>query len=225
MSYSATLQVQYFLAQSAIFLTIGYPQGVPTRAENRTRTLVGLGDAAVELIEKHGPSVTIDQIAERAGVSRRTVFRHVESKEELVFVEPILWFGVFDEALDHDIHPLTERLRLASRAIGEYIDANPERPRRSFLLAATHPELLRGFNAVYQRWVDRMSAEALIDIDEPTAQDRFRARVIGSAIMGMVDAVTREWLLSPTGEAFTDIHDRGFGILEPLFSQDVTSLP
>lgn len=190
---------------------------MPTRAEHRTRTLTGLGDAAVELIETQGPGVTIDQIAERAGVSRRTVFRYVGAKEELVFVEPILWFAVFDQALNHDLHPLTERLRLASRAIAEHIDAAPERPRRAFLLAATHPELIRGFNAVYQQWIDRVSVEALHDIAQPTAEDHFRARVIGSAIMGMVDAVTREWLLSPSGESFTDIYDRGFSIVEPLF--------
>ncbi len=54
-----------------------------TRAEHRRTTLLRLSDAAIERFAADGASATIDAIAKQAGMSRRTVFRYVDSKEEL----------------------------------------------------------------------------------------------------------------------------------------------
>ena len=188
-----------------------------SRAEHRRTTLLTLGSAAVELFEQHGPAVTIDAIAERAGVSRRTIFRYVDGKEELAFVHPILWFDVFDRALDDaESEPLADRLRIASQAIAAVIDLDPEPPRRAFIVAAANPQLLRGFNAVYQRWVDRV-ARAVAD-DPMTGDDPFRARIVGSAVMGMVDAVTRQWVMSPPEVTYAEVCTEGYEALAPLFT-------
>ncbi|MEL6983864.1 MAG: helix-turn-helix domain-containing protein, partial [Actinomycetota bacterium] len=163
-----------------------------TRAENRRATLLALSEAAIDLFESDGPTVTVDAIAERAGVSRRTVFRHVESKEELAFIHPLLWFDAFDAALAaNEQVPVGERLRLASMAIAAEIDADPEPPRRAFLVASVHPGLYRGFQSLYQRWVDRI-AEVVAQADAKTiaaggsatdvSADPFRARIVGSAV-------------------------------------------
>lgn len=193
-----------------------------TRAEHRHAVLTNLGDAAVSLFETKGPSVTIDTIAERAGVSRRTVFRYVESKEDLAFIQPVLWLDVFEAGLataenDEDIN-LAERLRKASRDIALYIDADPDRPRRAFIVAGLNPELQKGFTGIFQRWVDRIAAEVLATGDANNSDHRFRARIIGSAIMGMVDAVTREWVLSPPDVAFVDLYDQGFEFIRPMIA-------
>ena len=193
-----------------------------TRAEHRRDTLIRLGDAAITLFESEGPSVTIERIAAQAGVSRRTVFRWVESKEQLGFVHPMLWFDVFDSALAESAGDpaisLEDRLRSASGAIAKHIDADPDPPRRAFMVAVGHPELQRGFNMVFQQWVDRVAAEVLaVPSEVPTADDHLRARIIGAAVMGMVDAVTREWLLSPPGTKFGDLYLTGFDLVAPLF--------
>ncbi|MEM9132114.1 MAG: TetR family transcriptional regulator [Actinomycetota bacterium] len=186
-----------------------------TRAEHRRTTLLALNDAAIDLFATDGPTVTVDEIAERARVSRRTVFRYVETKEELAFIHPILWFDVFDAALGRAEPgaPLVERLRYASQAIAAAVDADPEPPRRAFLVAASHPELHRGFAAVFGRWIDRISAE-VIALDPA---DHFRARIVGSTVMGMVDAVTREWIVSPPTVTYGEVCDRGFAVVAPLF--------
>lgn len=193
-----------------------------TRAEHRRATLLQLGDAAIELFAVRGTSVTIDEIAATAGVSRRTIFRYVEAKEQLAFVHPMLWFDVFDAALaelaDADL-ALGEKLRVASRAIALHIDADPEPPRHAFMVAAAHPELVRGFNVVFQQWVERVANEVIAADPTPSASTIFHSRVIGSAVMGMVDAVTREWLLSPAGTTFVEVYDRGFTFIAPLFGQ------
>lgn len=213
------------------------------RAEHRRRTLLALGEAAVDAFETTGPSATIEDIADRAGVSRRTVFRYADAKEELVFVHPVLWLDVFDAGIaelvgtTHDTGegaaPLAERLRAGSSAIAQHIDADPDPPRRAFLVAASHPALFRGYNAIYQRWIERVASEVLRDSEpsssEPVSSgpsgsgpsntgDRLRARIIGSAAMGMVDAVTREWMITPDA-TFTELHDRGFEQLRPLFGR------
>ena len=194
-----------------------------TRAEHRRRTLLRLSEAAVDLFAAEGASVTIDAVATRAGVARRTVFRYVDSKEELAFIHPLLWFDVFDHGLDQaPVEPLSERIRIASRAIALHIDADPEPPRKAFRVVAEHPELGRGFNPVYQRWIDRVAAEVLTvsaDPADPTAQ--FQARIIGAAVMGMVDAVIRQWVSSPEEVRFVDLYDEGYPLLATLLEAGV----
>lgn len=193
-----------------------------SRAEHRRDTLTRIGDAAVDLFEVEGPSTTIETIAKHAGVSRRTIFRWVESKEQLAFVHPMIWADVFDRALadidDTATISLEQRLRAASNAVAAHIDADPEPSRRAFLVAAKHPELLSGFNFVFQQWVDRIAQEVLASAP-PTGEAHLRSRIIGAAVMGMVDAVTREWLLAPPGTRFADVHRKGFDLLAPLFTE------
>ncbi|MEM9652028.1 MAG: helix-turn-helix domain-containing protein [Actinomycetota bacterium] len=198
-----------------------------TRAEHRRDTLLRLGTAAIDLFEQQGPQVTMAEIADRAGVSRRTVFRYVDGKEELAFVHPLLWFDVFDAALAEERErPLGERLQVASRAIAAHIDADPDPPRRAFLVAGAEPVLLKGFSAVYRKWVERIAAEVLADVPhaEQTEADRFRARIIGSAVMGVVDAVSREWVVSPAA-TFAELYDSGLTYIAPLLADLPVSRP
>lgn len=63
-----------------------------TRDANRRARLGQLGEAALELFLAEGiPSVTIDQIVERAGVAKGSFYRYFKDKEELVasLLEPL----------------------------------------------------------------------------------------------------------------------------------------
>lgn len=190
-----------------------------SRAEHRRVTLLTLGEAAVELFDEIGPEATIDAIADRAGVSRRTVFRWFDSKEEMAFVHPILWFDAFNAAVeapelaDADMAAL---LTAGSQAIAAEVDANPEPVRRAFVVAATNPPLLRGFDAVYQRWVDRFTELSRVESMRRDRPNPLRDRVIGAALMGMVDAITRTWLLSPPGTTYWSVLGDGITVIEPL---------
>ena len=194
---------------------MGYGEHMASRAEHRLQTLHALSDAAIACFEADA-SATVQAIASAAGVSRRTVFRYVDSREELAFIHPLLWFDAFDGALDaHATEPLVERLRIASAAIGAAVDADPEPPRRAFRVAAATPELHRGFQTIFQRWVDRV-AEVVAEAEGPTA-DPIRPRIVGGAVMGMVDAVTREWVLSSPEVRYSSLIDAGFETLRPMF--------
>ena len=204
---------------------------MPTRAENRRTTLLALGEAATSLFESDGPSVTIEAIAEAAGMSRRTISRYVDAKEELAFVHPLLWWEVFAEALtDHaDVAPV-DRLQIASSAIAAHIDGDPDPPRRAFRVAATHPELLSGFNSVFRLWVDRLTGviEAMLkdslhaDLADGGLAHRLESRIVASAIMGMVDAITRDWVFAESA-TYGELGDEGFETLRPILERTLGS--
>ncbi len=194
-----------------------YGNSMVTRAQHRRATLLQISDAAIDLFALDGSDVTFDAVAARAELSRRTLFRYVTRKEELAFIHPVLWLDVFNNALQELQHlALPDRLQIASRAIAHYIDDDPERPRRAFEAVSMRPELAPGFASISQRWIDRIADEVLQDIDESTSTDRFRARIIGSAVMGMVDAVTREWVAATPTTKFVDLYDLGFKVLAPI---------
>lgn len=187
-------------------------------------------EAAVDLFEEHGTSVTANSIAKRAVVSRRTILRYVDSKEELAFVQPLLWIDVFDEAVASEVAAfvtdgdasqptLASRIYAGAAAVAAHIDADPDPVRRAFLLSIEHPDLARGFQAVSGRWTDRVSQEALVGVDPSSADARLRSRVIGSATMGMIDAITREWILAVGDESMVGLIDKGWHYLEPLLNE------
>ncbi|MEN0067964.1 MAG: TetR/AcrR family transcriptional regulator [Myxococcota bacterium] len=174
--------------------------------------LLRLGAAAVECFERHGPGVTISTIADHAGVSRRTVSRYVSTKEELLYVHQRLWLTIWEGALDRSL-PLATRMLVSSRAVATSIDADPDPPRRTMRVARRYPSLLQGFHSVFQYWIDRVAAEVLVDHpDHP-----LESRVVGSAVMGAVDASLRAWLDSE--EPFSPLFERSYALIRPVLDQ------
>lgn len=71
-----------------------------TRAAAKTATRQALADAAVELVRAQGyRATTVDEIAERAGVSERTFFRHFPSKEAALFSREELFLAELRDQL------------------------------------------------------------------------------------------------------------------------------
>lgn len=190
-----------------------------TRAEHRRATLRALSDATTEVFEAHGLDATIDEIAARAGVSRRTVHRWVDGRDELVFIHPRLWLEYFDEAIAecHDA-PLRDRLLHGSRRVSEIVDADPEPVARAMQVALAHPVLMKGYGAISQQWIDRMATE--VALDDP--HDPFRARVLGAAIMGVIDAALTEWLVTSPQPKLIDLVERGLELLRPILADPGT---
>lgn len=55
------------------------------REQKRRQTKEAIEDAATRLVDEHGfPAVTIEQICEDAGISRRTFFNYFDTKDEAV---------------------------------------------------------------------------------------------------------------------------------------------
>jgi TetR/AcrR family transcriptional regulator, cholesterol catabolism regulator len=104
----------------------------PTRTGRRERkkleTRERIFESGVVLFASHGyDSTTMEQIGDRADVSRATVFNYFARKEDIVFE----WFGrlraEFAESLADDEHTVdsTSRLRRAFRVLADLYEADP----------------------------------------------------------------------------------------------------
>ncbi len=167
-------------------------------------------------MESAGPNVGLEEIADRAGVARRTIYRWVDSKDDLLFIHPRLWLDVFDAAVaELDDVPLNERIRIGSTAVCAAIDADPEPVARSMHIVLEHPQLMRGYTALNHEWIERMATEVRRAADNP---DRFHARVIGAAIMGVIDAALFEWIAHEQRSPIADFVLTGLDHLGPLLT-------
>lgn len=188
-----------------------------TRAEHRRQTLLALSSATTHELRTKGLDATIDDIAKRAGVARRTVYRWVDARDDLVFIHPRLWIEIFDEALvDLGEAQLRDRILHGSRAVSEFIDADPQPVIDAMSVALAHPALMRGYATVNQEWIDRMSAEVLGTASDP--DQRFRARVLGAAIMGVIDAALISWIEHEGQRPLVDFVETGLELLAPILS-------
>ncbi len=186
-----------------------------TRAEHRHRTLLALSDAATATFEELGPHASIEEVAERAGMARRTVYRWVQSRDDLVFIHPRLWLEHFDEAVGEVAdQQMRERVLHGIRRVSEVIDDDPDRVTRAMTVALENPELMRGYAMVNQAWVDRIAAE--VHQHPSNRHERLRARVLGAAIMGAIDAALVEWLATEPRPLLVDLVDEGLEHLAPI---------
>jgi AcrR family transcriptional regulator len=193
---------------------------VGRREQNKIDTRRAIADAAFDLARSVGPGAfTADQIAERAGVSRRTFFNYFHSAEDALtvrmdgFLE--LAIAIFtqvpeDESLfDSIIRAFTETTRMEGLALhGEL-----------FRMAEVNPDLLR---AQLHAW-ERAEARVMDTLRRrlgATASDLYLTALAGS-VLACTKAAMRDWASSiPTTDSDvapgTDLENRILAALTML---------
>ncbi|MGW4479082.1 TetR/AcrR family transcriptional regulator [Rhodococcus triatomae] len=112
----------------------GDPTAPNLRERRRRETRSEISDAALALFEERGyAGTTVDDIAQRAGVSQRTVFRYFDTKEATVLggVEDLaaeLTAALVDEMPENLVLQHVEAAHL--RLLEEFVDDRPETIRR-----------------------------------------------------------------------------------------------
>ena len=101
--------------------------GVSTRVNQRARTRQALIDAAAKLLDDGRASPTMDEIAERAQVSRATAYRYFDSAADLVWqvvadrlIEPL------DDAFVDIGDDIVERVLRAETVINDHLFGDPD---------------------------------------------------------------------------------------------------
>ncbi|APU16422.1 transcriptional regulator, TetR family [Actinoalloteichus fjordicus] len=153
-----------------------YDRGMPRwdpRAEER------LGDAALELFVEHGyENVTVEQITERAGLTRRTFSRYFTDKRDVLFAGSEQIPGVLSGAVrraDAALPPF-QALLVALVDIGEWFaDLVPHAARRRAVIASS-PELQERERTKLAAVTDAL-AEALRERGTPTSRATLLAQV------------------------------------------------
>ncbi|HWJ83304.1 MAG TPA: helix-turn-helix domain-containing protein [Nocardioides sp.] len=165
-------------------------------------------DAAFRLFEEHGYDATsVDQIAEQAGVSRSTFFRHYGSKESVIFPDHDALLGAVEERLGAS----TERSAIAAvsdavRLVLFHYVAEGERARQRYRLTSTvvalrERELVSG--ARYQRLFRRY----ISDWGDKTEASETRAELMAAAVVAAHNRVLRRWLRGECSEPQVEIDE------------------
>ncbi len=185
------------------------------RRERRKRaTRQALLEAAYTLFAERGyHETTMDEIADAAGVSRRTAFRYFPTKHSLVFPERESRLERFQELLHEDpkLGPYAALRHAVLTLAAEYEDDRGYLLTQDALVQAT-PELA-GLELRLDRDFEEAMVERLRDGGRSRAAAR-RARVLGAAVMGVIRASLREWLDGGGKADLVELGEEGFRVLE-----------
>jgi AcrR family transcriptional regulator len=176
---------------------------MPTLNERRReQTRTAIADAAVGLfIERGFGETTMEDVAEAAGVSRRTVYRHFPTKDDLVFEQPRRWLAHFDAeiATSHPGESMREVCRRGLIAVARLIDSSSTSVLPAYWVFSATPSL-RGANArIQDEWFARLVA-LLSPSRPPSASRRLQVATIAGALVGTTTMLVAMWAAEPGGD-------------------------
>lgn len=150
-------------------------------------------ERALDLFEAHGyAQVSVEAIAEAAGVGPATIYRNFGGKERIVLwdeYDPLLFAGLADALADAP--PLAAIQRALGRALAELYARDRERIIRRARIVEANPEL-RQASAANQEALRAGLAEVLLKAG--AARDPLEAAVFGGAIASTLEAAALAWL-------------------------------
>ncbi len=189
--------------------------GLRERRHLETRT--ALVDAAFHLLDTTSfADLTMEAIAEEAGISRSTAYRRFTSKEDIILEVPRQWYDAWDDAQAAipDDAPLLTAMSEGCLAVAHRIDHDPDTVLLAYGALAESPTL-QSSGANTSEWIERMSTTALAH--QPDL-DPFEANVLAGAWMGAIDAMMMTWVMSGGEGSVTDLTQRLIDRLENLLS-------
>lgn len=189
------------------------------REQNARERREALVEAAYALFDEKGYAhTTMDEIAERAGLSRRTAFRYFATKEELVFparVERLTMLRA--ELAPRPGERGFETVRRACLALAKDFEADRERQLAQWRILGREPALL-GRDLELDRESEAAIEAAFAAGERDTPRARRRAKVRAAAVTGAVRATLREWLEGGASADLTRLGRETFAELEAGFA-------
>ena len=167
---------------------MGRPESAP-RGRPRSDAKERILDAAAKLLAESGPGASTEEIADAAGVARRTVFNYFPTREDLMSacLDPLLEDGIAiaDELLRRGMR--------GSSALGELCGELLRRQGdRIGLLGAIDFTASRGVEALHRRYIDRFRELAGESVDAPTLWAVYRCFApLAQAVSGESDGPER----------------------------------
>lgn len=185
------------------------------RSNSRDATRQKLFQAAVTLIAEQGfSSTTVEEIAERAGVAKGTVYYNFASKTEL-----------FEELLRHGVELLTADLRQAADSVaaagGSRVDSLDAMVRAGLEFIDRYPAFTQLYVAELWRtnraWnstlmVVRKDAVAVVEsvllsgVDEGEFSAEIDIPLTAAALVGMVLVAALDWKAFQPERSLDDVH-------------------
>lgn len=180
------------------------PLGLRERKKEQTRER--LKQAALDLFARRGfDDVTVDEIAEAADVSKSTLFRYYETKEDLLFADAVGHRDALVRALAGRPaeEPVLVSLRASLRSLADYYQADRQRAVTRNRIMAESPALAARSLERQVVWEEGLAAVLLPRLGGgPDAETR--AGVLAAASMGVVRVATRRWIASEDDSKMID---------------------
>ncbi len=186
--------------------------GLRERRHRETKQL--LVETAFELFVERGfANVSMEEVAQAAGVSRSTLYRRFPTKEDLVLEVPQRWMVVFDHAVD--ALPLNASIGDAIGepvlAVASHVDQHKEIARTAYQILGQSPTLQQSGLAT-TTWLGRITA---IFARFSTA-DTETSLVLAGAYFGAIDAMMLHWATTGATSSVTEQTTRLLARLEPI---------
>ena len=185
----------------------------PTRKQANREKLASA--AACLFLEKGFDRTTVEEIAEIAGVSRRTFFRHFPTKEAVVFPGHEQRIAQFRSLLSKHLNTSTPfravRKSLLDFAEGYYRDRDSLL--KQYRIVQASPYLIAReleFDAEYEQAI----ANALIPDGDPSHLVRRQAKILAGAVFGAIRAVLKDWFEGECNEDLAQLGEISLSMLE-----------
>lgn len=180
---------------------------MPSLVERRhAETRTQIADAAVRLfIERGFAETTMDDVAEAAGVSRRTVYRHFPSKDDLVFEQPRRWLQHFNATIADPTPEETpcQRCRRGLLAVGQLIQATATSVLPAYSIYVATPSLRGGNGRIQDEWFERY-LQLLNPGPQPSPQELLQVGTVAGALVGTTTMLVALWAaLQPDADMVT----------------------
>ncbi len=165
------------------------------REQNKARTRQSLADIAREMILARGfDEVTVTEIADKVGVSRRTFFRYFPTKEAAFFANQEARLGQFRLMLSQ---PLTEEMTPFEHVRAVCMQMSEEYIRdREMVIAQYNVTMASKHLLAYDMKFDVEWERAIFGLLTANTEDplaHMRARIQAGAVIGVIRAVLRHW--------------------------------
>ena len=189
------------------------------RDRNHRERRDALIEAAYALFAERGfAASSMDDIAARAGLSRRTAFRYFASKDDLVFPEQAARQAQFELLLvPREDESAFETVRRACLALGRHYQDDRERQLAQFRVIQSEPWLV-GRELAIDRALEAAIERAFMATERETPKARRRARVRASAVTGALRATVRAWLEGGASADLVRLGRETFAELEAGFA-------
>ena len=184
------------------------------RERKKEATLERLREVALELFDESGfDAVSVDDIAEVAGVSKTTFYRYFPSKEDLLFgrgAEHIALVSAVFAERPLDESPI-EAARHAFRAIAEVYQADPDQKLAMSRIIQSTPSLAAGSQASHALFEETLREEVARRQHDA---DPFHVWIVAAELLAAVRAAVNYWLAEGAQEDLTLLVDHAIRTLE-----------
>jgi AcrR family transcriptional regulator len=193
------------------------------RERKKAETRRALSSAALRLAREHGPDrVTIEAIAEAAGVSPRTFFNYFASKDDaIVGVGPVEASELVRDLVEQppDITPVAALRNMAVAAVAR-LEENADELWQRHQLTQEHPWLaarrIAAFAEVERRLAEEIARRTGRDLD----RDPYPGLVV-TAASGALKTAVSVWQERGRQDRLVDVLDEAFGHIERGFALPV----